>query len=392
MLDKRHIIIFIGGALGPLGGNAVITIIPELQDTFNVNEAIAATSITFFMIPFAIFQLFSGPISDLYNRNKTVLAGFLLYGVGSIFGAISPNIELFLGARVIQGLGFALISPVSIAILGDITPFKSRGLAMGWFGTAITAGIATGPLLGGFLAPIWRWAFVLFFVLAILIGGIFWIIFKEQKYKIKKGSLNDILPQLKLGFANRNVLFVSLAGLLVFFSYIGVITFLTDELTGQSFDMEYWMPGVIIAFSGFAGIFISPIAGIAVDRFGRRNTGFIGILLTMSALFLLVLSNSFFTFVLLFIILGCGNAIIWAALMTLSVEVLPSYARGTSSSIFNFSRFFGYAMAPITLAIVFTKFGITPLYIIGGLLVLVCIPLVSLIKVQKIKSHSKIQR
>ncbi len=385
MLDRRHIIIFIGGALGPLGGNAVITIIPELQDTFKVNEAIAATSITFFMIPFAIFQLFSGPISDLYNRNKTVLAGFLLYALGSMFGAISPTIELFLSARVIQGLGFALISPVSIAILGDITPFKGRGLAMGWFGTAITAGIATGPLLGGFIAPIWRWAFVLFFILSILIGGVFWIIFKEQTYKIKKGSLSDILPKLKLGFSNKNVIFVSVAGFLVFFSYIGVITFLTDELTGPVFDMEYWMPGVIIAFSGFSGIFISPIAGVAVDRFGRRNTGFIGTLLTMSALFLLVLSNSFFVFVLLFIILGCGNAIIWAALMTLSVEVLPPHARGTASSIFNFSRFIGYAMAPIVLASVFINVGITPLYVIGGSLVVICIPLLSIIKIQKRK-------
>jgi MFS family permease len=382
MFDRRHIIIFIGAALGPLGGNAVITILTELQKSFNVDATTAAMSVTFFMIPFAIFQLFSGPISDIYDRNKTIFAGFLLYAIGSLICAISPNIGIFLGSRVLQGFGFALISPVSVAILGDITPYTERGLAMGWFGTAITTGIATGPLLGGFLAPIWPWAFVLFFILSLIIGISFWIIFKNQKYDIKKGSFQDILPQLKMGLSNKNVFLISISGFFIFFSYIGVITFLTNALEDSPFKFSTSMVGIIIASSGFSGIVASPFAGRAVDKFGRIGTTIFGMVISMAALFLLVLGSSFFMFILLFILLGCGNAIIWAALTTLSVEVLPPNARGTSSSIFNFARFFGYAIAPIILGYIFGLYGITPLYVIGGLLVLVSIPIIKLLKLK----------
>ncbi|WP_455393208.1 MFS transporter [[Eubacterium] cellulosolvens] len=382
MLDRRHIIIFIGAALGPLGGNAVFTIIEELELSFGVNVAVATLSITFFMIPFAIFQLFSGPISDLYDRNKTVLIGFLSYALGSILCAISPNIELFLTSRVIQGLGFAWISPVSVAILGDITPREKRGYAMGWFGTAITTGIATGPLLGAFLADIWRWAFVIFFALSILIGAAFWIIFKDQKYDIVKGSFKEILPKLKFGISNSSVLFLSITGFLVFFSYIGVITFLTKALNQSPFFFEEVVSGFIIASSGISGIIASPIAGLAVDKFGRKKTAVVGLLISMSALFCLTISNSFFTFVLLFLVLGCGNAVIWAALTTLAVELLPSHARGTSSSLFNSFRFFGYALAPILLASIYGLYGIKLLYIIGGLIMLVGIMFVYWIKLR----------
>ena len=382
MLDKRHLIIFIGGAIGPLGGNAVITILTQLERTYDVDVSVAALSVPFFMLPFAIFQLFSGPISDLYDRNKTVIAGFLLYALGSLFAAFAPNIELFLAMRVVQGLGFALISPVSVAILGDITPFESRGMAMGWFGTAITFGIAVGPLLGGFLAHIWRWAFILFSILSLIIGALFWVIFRKQKYDIKKGTFSDIVPQLKFGFSNKNVILLSLTGFFVFFSYMGVITFLTNALNQEPFKMNEALVGIIIASSGFAGIFASPFAGLAVDKVGRLRTAMVGMIISMAALLFLTLSNSLMTFIILFIFLGCGNAIIWAALITLSVEVLPPYARGTSSSIFNFSRFFGYAMAPIMLAWLFTSYGIIPLFIIGGFFILACIPIINLIKLK----------
>jgi MFS family permease len=100
----------------------------------------------------------------------------------------------------------------------------------------------------------------------------------------------------------------------------------------------------------------------------------------MSALFMLIFSNSYIVFILLFILLGCGNAIIWAALTTLSVELLPASERGTASSIFNFFRFFGYALAPVIIAPIYGMFGMIPLYIIGGFIVMISLIFVQLIK------------
>lgn len=135
----------------------VLALVPALKTEFSSTAPEVLLSVTFFMVPFAFIMLFSGTLSDVYDRMKTMIIGFSIYAVGCLICALSPNLEIFLTARTVQGFGYAFVMPVLIAILGDIVPHETKGRWMGYLGASTTAGIAMGPLIAGLIAEInWR--------------------------------------------------------------------------------------------------------------------------------------------------------------------------------------------------------------------------------------------
>jgi MFS family permease len=365
MRNLKILSIYLAGFIGPLSGNAVLTLIPPLKSAFGVDVGVVLLSIPFFMFPFAFLQLFSGTLSDRYDRKIIVMAGFLVYAFGSFLCGMSGGISMFLISRVILGTGFALVSPVLVAILGDITTRENRGTAMGFFGSAITAGIASGPLIAGYLAEFsWRYVFFVFSGLSFFAGWLFWAAFRGHSFQIREGSFSDVLGQIRSVLNNRDVLLLSTIGFLVFFAFIGVISFMSDFLTLPPLLMKERQVGIILASSGTAGIIASPFAGVLVDRIGRKQTATYGFLISGTTLVLLNFAESFYAFVFLLFLFGCGNAGIWASLLTVSMEVLPKM-RGTVSSVFNSVRFFGYAFAPIILTPIYNTSGIHVIYLLG---------------------------
>ncbi len=383
MRDLRILSIYFGVFVGPLSGNAVLALLPSLKSAFGVEVGQVLLSIPFFMFPFAFLQLFSGALSDRYDRRAIVGLGFLIYTFGSFLCGISNSIGMFLVSRTILGIGFAFVSPVLVAILGDVTKRENRGKAMGFFGSAITAGIASGPLIAGYLAETsWSYVFFLFSGLSFLAGVFFLAAFRGYPSPTAKGSFKDILSQIKSVSKNKNVALLSVIGFIVFFGFIGIISFISDFLTLPPLLMKERQVGVILASSGAAGIIASPFAGVFVDKIGRKTTATYGFLITGAALVLLGFAQSFYAFVLLLFLFGSGTAFIWSSLLTVSVEVMPEM-RGTVSSVFNSARFFGYAFAPIILIPIYNASSIGAIYLIGVGISVVSIFLVRNITIER---------
>ncbi|MGQ9583730.1 MAG: MFS transporter, partial [Thermoplasmatota archaeon] len=159
-MDRRLPLLGLCVFLGPFGGNAVLSILFELERELSTDVATVTLSITVFMVPFAAIQLFSGPISDLWDRRGTVVVGLSLYAAGAVACGLSGTIGEFLISRAIQGIGFAFVNPVALAAVGELTRPSQRGRAMGWMGSLTTLGTATGPLYSGAAAALdWRLAF-----------------------------------------------------------------------------------------------------------------------------------------------------------------------------------------------------------------------------------------
>jgi predicted MFS family arabinose efflux permease len=116
-----------------------------------------------------------------------------------------------------------------------------------------------------------------------------------------------------------------------------------------------------MATTGVAGIVAAPIGGKMVDRIGRFATAALGFTIMILAFALLSFSSSVGHHTGSLAVLGVGTAITWSALLTLTVEVLPKQ-RGTTSSLFNGARFFGYALAPLIFAPMYASSGIRSIY------------------------------
>ena len=386
-MDTKRLAVLSGGYIGPLSGNAVLAMIPVLKTDFGASAEEILVSITFFMLPFAIFNLFSGTVSDVYGRRRMLTIGFLLYALGCMFCVASPNLTSFYLSRSVQGVGYAFVNPVLLAVLGDMTPPHERGKVMGYFGAFTTAGIATGPMIAGFLTPYdWRWMFVLVAVLAVVVN--FWIRLACPVSRPDPEALKHLKSNVLTVVSSKGVSTLCLLGFLTFLCYMGAIGFLSDHLSIPPLSFDEGSIGLLVGMSGVAGMFAAPLGGRLVDAKGRTFTAFIGFVVVGLSMLFLSFSSNWAQFAASLLVFGTGTAFIWAALLTITVEIIPKL-KGTVSSVFNSSRFFGYSLAPLLFAPVYSFQGFGMVLLIGIVLTLAALPVVFLLGAQLRASHSE---
>ncbi len=365
MLTQKRLSILVASFLGPLAGNMVLALVPALKTEFSSSAPDVLLSITFFMVPFAIIMLFSGTLSDVYDRMKTMVIGFSIYAVGCLMCASSPNLEVFLVSRTIQGFGYAFVMPVLIAILGDIVPHETRGRWMGYLGASSTAGIAMGPLVAGLIAEInWRYSFLFVGALTVLVALFFVLSFRKHTFPTGEADFSALVDSLVSCARKREIGLLAVAGFLTFLAYAGALSFVSDRLSLAPLFLSEGEIGVLMTATGIAGMISSPMGGNLVDRIGREKTATVGYFVLSLALFSLFLSHTELHYFFSLGLLGGGVAVVWSSLLTLTVEVAPA-TKGTVSSLFNSFRFFGYALAPVLFSPVYVAMGLGAIELIG---------------------------
>ena len=116
-----------------------------------------------YLLALAAFVLVGGRLGDLIGYRRTLLIGATTFGLGSLACAFAADGMLLVAFRVVQGLGAAVLFPLSMAMLMVVFPVAERGIALGWYGLIGTSGMLVGPLAGGALTEFlsWRGIFVL---------------------------------------------------------------------------------------------------------------------------------------------------------------------------------------------------------------------------------------
>jgi predicted MFS family arabinose efflux permease len=169
---------------------------------------------------------------------------------------------------------------------------------------------------------------------------------------------------------------------------MGAIGFLSDHLSLPPLTMNEEMIGLLIGMSGIAGMFAAPIGGRLVDAKGRIFTTITGFLVMAASLLLLMMSNDWTSFALSLLVMGTGTAFIWASLLTMTVEIVPEL-KGTVSSVFNSTRFFGYSLAPLLFAPIYDGSGFGTLLLFGAVLSILALPIALLLSRQLKESQKE---
>lgn len=383
MQRSREVIVYVAGFTGPLAGNLVLSLLGTLGDAWGVDPVDILLSIPAFMFPFAIMQLFSGTISDAYNRRAVLLFGLGTYAAGSALAALSTSLEFFMFTRVVQGIGYAFVNPVLVALLSEIAGPDRQGTSMGYFGSSTTAGVSVGPLLGGAFAGIdWRLAFLTVTALAAAMFVAVWFAFRGEGRGKGRFSMGAMRRSLGAAFRDRHIVRVSAAGFLAFMAFAGVISFVSEHLDTGPLALSPEEIGFALSASGVVGIFFAPVAGSLVDRRGARCCVAVGFSLGALAAFTMQYAGSYYAFIALLVLSGMGGSFVWSSLLTMTVAVHPSM-KGTSSSVFNSARFFGYALSPIVLTPLYLSSGFDPVMIACTFLGLAGLALAAVPRFQK---------
>jgi EmrB/QacA subfamily drug resistance transporter len=164
----------LGSSMALLDSTVVNVALPTIGRSLGASLSGLQWTVNGYTLALAGLILLGGSLGDRLGRRRVFLVGVVWFALASALCGLAPSIGVLIGARVLQGIGGALLTPGSLAIIQASFVAEDRPRAVGaWSGLGGVAG-AAGPLLGGLLvqAAGWRWVFFLNLPLAVVVIGV----------------------------------------------------------------------------------------------------------------------------------------------------------------------------------------------------------------------------
>lgn len=153
--------IAIGSFLSVVDHGSVLVALPEIESHFSSDLPTVQWLVVGYALAISVFLLPMGRLGDITPRKHVYVTGFVIFVLAAALAGASPNLEVLIAAKVIQGIGSAMIQGNGMATIISAFPDSQRGKALGYHLSVVASGAIAGPAVGGFLisALSWRWVF-----------------------------------------------------------------------------------------------------------------------------------------------------------------------------------------------------------------------------------------
>ena len=160
----------LGSSMAFIDGSIVNVALSAIQRSFQSGVGGSQWVVNGYTLMLAALILTGGALGDLYGRRRVFGIGVGVFALASVLCGLAPSLPVLIAARMLQGVGGALLIPGSLAMIGAVFDEAGRGRAVGLWSAATAATNLLGPLLGGVLVQSlsWRWAFFINIPLALL--------------------------------------------------------------------------------------------------------------------------------------------------------------------------------------------------------------------------------
>jgi EmrB/QacA subfamily drug resistance transporter len=390
----------------------VTTALPSIRADLGATIQSLEWTVNAYTLSYAVLLLTGAALGDRFGRRRMFVIGLGLFTAASAAAALAPTTAALIAARAIQGVGAAIVTPLTLTLLADAFPAEKRGLAIGAWSGISGLGVALGPLVGGAVVEgiSWHWIFWLNVPVGIAV-----IPFAARRLHESFGPARQIdLPGValastgllgivygivrgaELGWTSTTVLGSLIAGAIVVAAFLVwesrapypmlPLRFFRSRgfaaTNGVSFAMYFGVFGSIFLLAQFfqvtqgyspleAGLrtlpwtimpmFIAPIAGVLSDRIGSRPLMATGLTLQAGAIGWLASISSPTTpygeVVIPFIMAGTGMALVFAPAANAVLKSVRPEEAGQGSGATNAIRELGGVLGVAVLATVFANNG-----------------------------------
>ncbi len=364
--------------------NLVVNVaLPTISEELDASAGQLQWIISAYTLVFASLQITTGGLGDRLGRKRWFLIGVALFTATSVLAAFSQNIEMLITARALQGLGAAFIMPLSLSLISEAFPAEERGKALGIWTAISISGLAMGPIVGGVILQYTTWNWVFLINIPIGVGAFLVTSAVVRESRDTSGTAATDIPGTVLitaalgtltwglidagerGWSDRLILTAFGAAVVLIAAFIFVESrtarpmvplrfFHSTTFTGANivaFAIAFLISGVAYSMTlyqqnvhGFSPLrtglamlplvitmmVVSPISGSLVNRIGPSKLTSLGMLITGGAALLYLRTGahaSYIEIVPAFVVMGFGNALIFAPMTT---AVLNSVERGKS--------------------------------------------------------------
>src|SRR5881398_1821440 len=160
----------------------VTTALPVIRRDLHATISQLEWTVNAYTLTFAVLLLTGAALGDRFGRRRMFVFGILLFTGASAFAALSTSANALDIARAVQGVGGAIVTPLTLTILSAAVPAERRGLALGIWGGIGGLAVAIGPLVGGAVVSglSWQWIFWLNVPLGLLLMPLAWRNLRES--------------------------------------------------------------------------------------------------------------------------------------------------------------------------------------------------------------------
>jgi len=398
--------------MAALDNLVVTTALPVIRSSFNASLGELEWIVNAYTLTFAVLLLTGAALGDRFGRKRLFIIGLGIFTAGSAVAALSSTVTVLIVARAIQGLGGAIITPLSLTILSAAVPKERRAVALGAWGGIAGLAIAIGPLVGGAISEGLAWQAIFWINVPIGLVAIPMALTRLTETRGPSSRLD--LPGLgivsaglfalvwglvrgnELGWTSTEIMASLGAGLLLIAAFVGwemraaepmiplrffrsrtfsaanvVSMLMTFGMFGSIFLLAQFFQ-VVQHYSPFqAGlrtlpwtimpVFVAPIAGLVSSRTGTRPLLVLGMSLQAVALAWLSVVTTptveYLSIVPAFIMAGIGMGLFFAPIANVVLSAVRPEEEGKASGANNAIRELGGVFGVAVLASIFAANG-----------------------------------
>jgi len=365
-----------------------------------------------YTLTFAVFLLTGAALGDRFGRRRMFIIGVGIFTAASAFAAMSTSVEMSLLGRMAQGIGAAIVTPLTLTLLSAAVVAEKRGVALGAWGAVGGLAIAIGPLVGGAIVEgvAWNWIFWVNVPIGIFLVPLAWFGLRESHgpagrldlpgvalasaglfgvvWAFINGNSEGWTSPIIVGafaagaalllafvlwerrapapmlpprfFKSRAFSLVNLSAMLMSFGMFGAIFLLVQFLQFARLYSPLEAGMAILPWT-LAPMFVAPIAGALSDRIGGGILMGLGLTLQAIGLAWLGLVSSttveYGALIVPFIISGIGMGLFFAPMANVTLSAVKPQEEGQASGASNAIRELGGVFGVAILAAVFARGG-----------------------------------
>ncbi|GAA4693451.1 MFS transporter [Phytohabitans rumicis] len=364
-----------------------------------------------YTLTYAVLLLTGAALGDRFGRRKVFAIGIVIFTVASAAAALAPHVGALIAARAVQGVGGAIVTPLSLTLLAEAVPADRRGTAFGIWGAMSGLGIALGPVIGGAVVEhaSWQWIFWINVPIGVVLLPLILVLRESRGGAGRLDPLGVLLATVGLfgivfglirggshGWTSAPVLAGLVGGGLLLVAFVRWQARATHPMLplslfrGRGFSVANAV-GFVMAFGMFGAVFlgaqflqtvqgysplesglrtlpwtaapalVAPFSGLIADRIGARRVLALALALQGVGVGWLALVSRpdvpYPDLVPSFVVAGLGMGLFFAPIARTTLGFAPRHLEGVASGTANALRQLGTVLGIAVLGAVFSAFG-----------------------------------